>query len=199
MSAVLALGWQAGPADADGGVLVWLAHRPQTLTPAEHHVWSLCLGRPDRAGPTTEDDVVALSGLPDEQVAGLLAALLARGLVLQGPDLPSLAPRVRMVCTAEGWGNTEDRPAVFTLGVGSRPLVHLPRFLYEAVATAHRWRDLRSAAAGLAEVFAVTAPHLPEATDPAVLLDRLMEALPALCSTHAVYLDVAAVRPEGTA
>lgn len=199
MTAVLALGWQAGPDDADGAVRVWLAHRPQTLTPTEHHVWSLCLGRPDRSGPMTVDDVAALSGLPAEQVAGLVGELEARGLVLRGPDLPSLAHRVRLVCTAEGWGNTEDRPAVFTFGVGSRPLVQLPRYLYEAVATAHRWRDLRSAAAGLAEVFAVTAPHLREATDPTVLLDRLTEALPALCSVHAVYLDTAAVRPGATA
>lgn len=208
MSGLLAVGWQSGvyrddPVDGENSAYVVLGERMERLPEELYLVWRAAHGAPDHPAtrPWTAADVTALaarSQVPAAAVGPALAELGRRGLVAEvgteGAGRAAFARRHTLVPLAEGLGNTPEQPTVFSYGFAGRPLVQLPRMLYETVALAHRWPDLSAACTGLAGFAAAAGLAQRDATDADRLLASLVGALPVLCSLHVVHLAPAATR-----
>ena len=103
-----------------------------------------------------------------------------------------VARGLHMHPTMLGLGNSAENPTAYALGFVGSPLVQVSRTIFEL----WRWAPVERNLWDLCRFFAETEREHhgtidPERTDPDVVLTELLEALPTLLSSGAVYLDLA--------
>jgi hypothetical protein len=140
--------------------------------------WALAHGLPDRVGdrPWTRAAVADAAGTA---VDDLVDSLIEIGVVAEiDPAAGSLFARShRMGHRMLGLGNTAERPGLFAIGLFDRPMVHVPRDVYDL------W-DACQLAGSLWEACVAVAPD-----EPAELAGRLLADLHHLLAMSVVYVE----------
>jgi hypothetical protein len=158
------------------------------LSEPQFAVWALTHGDPDRpAGQRWGEEAVlaAAHGLADP--AGLLAGLVADGLVASvapgTPDALNFARAFQLRPLMLGLGNLDAEPETYEIGLPGQPVAQVGDVLYRLYLWGHLEPDLWAACQATAAVS-------PAAfADALVLLDAVIEAMHALLSPNAAYLD----------
>lgn len=184
-----------GSGDGRRSATVQLGGVPYDLDDAELATWWLAHGLPDRPPePWTATALfVAAERLSLPVGPPALERLVDRGLVAEvvtgGPAAVEFARTVRLVPTVLGLGNSPEVPEFYQVGLFGRPMADLPDVLYDlwrwSTVEAHLWNSCR----GAAEVSRAAGLTDPDATDPELLLDVVLQALHPLLAAQAAHLD----------
>lgn len=192
-----------GPAGGRRSATVQLGGALHDLDDGELATWWLTHSLADRAPePWTAAALSAAAvelGLPVS--APVLRRLVERGLVVEvvtgGPAALEFARSFRLVPQMLGLGNSPQAPAAYQIGLFGRPVIDLPDVLYDvwrwATVEAHLWNSCR----GAADVARAAGLTDPDALDPELLLDVVLQALHPLLAAQAAHVDTRRPAPTG--
>jgi hypothetical protein len=185
------LGSSPDPADGEWVQRIRVGPDVVRLSEAQFMIWALAHGDPDRPPGQRwgiEAVLAAAGGLPNS--AGVLAGLVEDGLLtavcLGTPEALAFAHRYQLKPLMLGLGNLADEPGTYEIGLPGQPVAQVAKVFYRLYEWGHLEPDLWAACRAIARVSEA------EFADPYRLLDAVLEALPALLSPNAAYLDTAA-------
>lgn len=163
------------------------------LDAAHFAAWTAAHGVPTEEGSVP---AVTVGGLGAEHGEEIVADLVRDRLLAAVDPAAAFAERHRLLPLAQGLGNSEEYPWLFSVGLLYQPLAVMTGAMYDLWQWACLSPDLWSAceeAAGAAKQAGATED---EQTDPALMLAGAMSVLPQLLAVRVACLDE---RIEGVA
>lgn len=155
--------------------------------------WTAAHGVPSEDGVAitiTADDLIAAHG------AEVVADLVRDRLLTPADPAEAFATTHRMLPLAQGLGNTDEYPWLFSVGLLYQPMAVMTGVMYDLWQWACLSPDLWSACTEAAAAAGQSGAEEEERTDPARMLAGAVGVLPQLLAARVVCLDV---RIEGLA